>query len=97
MVARKGWKDKQLALRNQKIVLGYVFFIQDLKDGHKAIMGRNPDGRDPEPFYILIPEAHIKPKLGMEETVDAAVQRSFPELWKETWRSIMAKGLRITS
>jgi len=95
MVRRKGWKDRQLALRNQKIVAGYVFFLQDMQDGHKSIMGRSPDGRDPEPFYFLINEAKIKPVLDMEGTVTKAVQRAFPELWAETWRSIMVRGLRI--
>lgn len=88
-------RKHQIALKNQRIVAGYVFFIQDLKDGHKAIMGRDADGHDPEPFYFLISEAKIKPILEMEKTVDAAVQKAFPELWKENWREIMARGLRI--
>jgi hypothetical protein len=90
-INRKG----QIALKNQKIVAGYVFFIQDLNNGHKAIMGRDADGHDPEPFYFLISEAKIKPVLEMEKTVDAAVQKAFPELWQETWRSIMVRGLKI--
>jgi hypothetical protein len=97
MVRRKGWNGKQIALRNQRIVAGYVFFIQDMKDGHKAIMGRDANGHDPEPFYFLVSEAKINPVLEMEKTVDAAVQKAFPELWQETWRSIMAQGLRISS
>ena len=30
----------QLALRDQRLVRGFIFFMQTLKDGHKAIMGR---------------------------------------------------------
>jgi len=95
MVRRKGWSSRQIALRQQKIVAGYVFFIQDMRDGHKAIMGRDPEGHDAAPFYFLISEAKIKPILEMEKTVDAAVQKAFPKLWEENWRSIMARGLKI--
>jgi len=88
-------RKKQIALKNQRMVAGYVFFIQDLKDGHKAIMGRDAQGHDPEPFYFLISEAKIKPVLEMEKTVNTAVQKAFPELWQENWREIMARGLQL--
>jgi hypothetical protein len=90
---RKG----QIALRNQKVVQGFVFFVQSLGDGHKAIMGRYWTDRDAYPFYLLIPEAHIKPRLEMQRDVEKAAQSAFPELWAGTWRQIMARGLRITS
>ena len=90
---RKG----QIALRNQRIVNGFVFFIQDISDGHKAIMGRYWTERDAYPFYLLIPEGHIRPRLDMQKTVEAAARQAFPELWAETWRQIMVRGLRITS
>lgn len=86
---------KQLALVNQRVVRGYVFFVQNLKDGHKAIMGRDAHGHDAEPFYFLINEARIKPRLGMEKTVRQAVEEAFPRLWEQTWKDIMAKGLII--
>ena len=88
-------KKGQIALRNQKQVRGFVFFLQDISDGHKAIMGRYWTDRDAYPFYLLIPDAHIKPKLDMQRDVERAAQAAFPELWAETWRSIMAKGLKI--
>jgi hypothetical protein len=88
-------RGKAGALRNQKIVQGFVFFIQDIKGGHKAIMGRYWTDRDAYPFYLLIPEARVKPRLDMEKSVRRAVERAFPEKWQETWRRIMARGLRI--
>jgi hypothetical protein len=90
-------KKGQIALRNQKQVRGFVFFLQDISDGHKAIMGRYWTDRDAYPFYLLIPEAHIKPRLEMQRDVERAAQSAFPELWAGTWRQIMARGLRITS
>jgi len=88
-------RTKQIQLNRQKIVKGLVFFIQEIGDGHKAIMGRSVTSRIACPFYLLIPEARIKPRLEMERDVDEAVQAAFPELWAENWRQIMARGLRI--
>jgi hypothetical protein len=90
---RKG----QIALRNQKIVRGFVFFIQNMSDGKKAIMGRYFTDREAYPFYLLISEAHIAPRLDMERTVELAARQAFPELWADTWKGIMARGLKITS
>ncbi len=72
-----------------------VFFIQDF-NGRKHVFGRYYKLRQAMPMYLLIPEAHIKPVLEMERDVDEAVQASFPTLWQENWRQIMARGLRIT-
>lgn len=72
-----------------------VFFIQDF-NGRKYVFGRYYKLRQAMPMYLLIPEAHIKPVLDMERDVDEAVQASFPALWQENWRQIMARGLRIT-
>ncbi len=60
--ARRGDKRGQIAPRNQKIVKGFVFLIQEIHDGHKAIMSRNAAAREREsfPFYLLTPEAHVK-------------------------------------
>lgn len=90
-------KKGQIALRNQKQVRGFVFFLQDIADGHKAIMGRYWTEREAYPFYLLIPDAHIKPRLEMQQDVERAAQAAFPELWAAAWREIMARGLRITS
>jgi len=90
-------RTKQASLRNQRLVQGFVFFVQRMRDGHQAIMGRYWTDRDAYPFYLLIPAARIDPKLDMEKTVRTAVERAFPDRWKETWRRIMTKGLRVTS
>jgi hypothetical protein len=90
-------RGKAGALRNQRIVQGFVFFVQDMKDGHKAIMGRYWTDREAYPYYLLIPEARVNPRLEMEKNVRRAVERAFPELWQETWRRIMVKGLRVRS
>lgn len=89
-------RSGQIALRNQRRAAGFDIFVQTLADGHPAIMARYFTDRDAYPWYLLIPEAHIKPRLEMEQTVDKAVQAAFPELWAENWRAIMAKGLKIS-
>lgn len=76
--------------------LGIVFFVQTLKSGHKAIMGRYFTDRDAYPYYLLIPEAFIKPRLEMGKTVTQAVEEAFPGLWADTWHTIMVRGLRFT-
>ena len=88
-------KKGQIALRNQKQVRGFVFFLQEISDGHKAIMGRYFTDHEAYPFYLLIPEAQIKPRLDMQRTVETVARAAFPELWAETWRTIMARGLII--
>ena len=95
MVNRRG---KAGALRNQRIVQGFVFFIQTLQSGNKAIMGRYWTDREETayPFYFLIPEGKIRARLDMDKTVRQVVEREFPEQWQATWRRIMARGLRIT-
>jgi hypothetical protein len=90
-------KKGQIALRNQKVVRGFIFFLADLQDGHKAIMGRYFTEQDAYPFYLLIPDAKIKPRLEMQKDVEKAAQAAFPGLWAEAWKGIMARGLRITS
>ena len=90
-------KKGQIAIRNQQRTRGFVFFVQEIGNGHKAIMGRYWTDRTAYPFYLLIPAGHIKPVMEMEKTVDDAVKRAFPEQWAQTWRSIMARGLRITT
>jgi hypothetical protein len=88
-------KTGQIALRNQKVVQGFVFFLQEMPDGRKAIMGRYWTDRDAYPFYLLVPEGHIKPRLDMQKDVEEAVRAAFPELWDETWKQIMLRGLKI--
>jgi hypothetical protein len=72
-----------------------VFFIQEY-NGRKYVFARYYGAKQAMPMYLLIPEAHIKPVLDMQRDVDEAVQTSFPVLWQENWRQIMAKGLKFT-
>jgi len=74
---RKG----QIALRSQKIVRGFVFFLATLKTGRLAIMGRYMTEREAYPFYILIHEAHIMPRLQMEKDVGRVVEQNFEKNW----------------
>jgi hypothetical protein len=72
-----------------------VFFIQEF-NGRKYVFMRYYKMHQAMPIYLLIEEANIKPRLEMEQTVDAAVQAAFPEKWRDTWRQIMVRGLRVT-
>lgn len=83
--------------KHQKAIHALVFFLQSLKNGRRAVMARYYDSRDAVPFYLLVPEAHIPPRLGMEQTVQIAVQYAWPAQWEMNWKKIMARGLRITS
>jgi hypothetical protein len=51
---RKG----QIAIRNQVRVRGFEFFLQKLKRGDMAILGRYMTDRDAYPFYLLISHAN---------------------------------------
>jgi hypothetical protein len=89
---RKG----QVALRNQVRVKDFVFFIQKLRGGDMAIMGRYITDRDAYPFYLLIPRARVKrSQLEMEKTVERVVNERFGRHWDENWRAAYAAGLKI--
>lgn len=88
---RKG----QIALRDQKQVNGFVFFLQTLTSGEPAIMGRYWTEREAFPFYILVPEVHIKPRLQMERDVDRTIQERFERQWDIVWDRIMQQGLKL--
>lgn len=88
-------RTKGVALRNQRIVEGFVFFIQNIRNGRKAIMGRYFTEREAYPFYLLIPEGDVKPKLQMEAIVSTVVTEIFPAIWSRVWKEIMVRGLRI--
>jgi len=88
---RKG----QIAIKDQKIVRGFVFFIQTLKDGNPAIMGRYMTEQNAFPFYLLISEAHIKPRLKMEDTVTRIAQERFPRQWDVAWQRILSQGIKV--
>lgn len=89
---RKG----QIALRKQKIVRGYVFFLQKTKGGTLAILGRPATGREPFPFYWLVPHARVKKSgLDMVKTVEKTANDRFPRHWDANWKQIYASGLKI--
>jgi hypothetical protein len=90
--SRKG----QLALRNQVRVRGFVFFLQRIKDGNMAILGRYMTDRDAYPFYLLISSANVKKSaLDMEATVERIANDRFPRHWEENWRTVFANGVRL--
>lgn len=89
---RKG----QIAIRNQRVTRGLVFFMQKLKGGDMAIMGRYVTDRDAYPYYILIHSANIrKSQLDAETTVEKVVSERFQRHWDETWRTLYGNGLRL--
>jgi hypothetical protein len=89
---RKG----QIALRNQRRVRDFVFFLQNLKKGELAILGRYITEREAYPFYILIPHAHVRRShLEMVKTVESVANDRFGRHWDENWRSLYSNGLRF--
>jgi hypothetical protein len=81
--------------RNARLVRGFSFFLQTMHDGHAAIMGRYMTDRDAYPFYLLIPEATIKPVLGMAALIKQTAQANFIKNWRAVWKDVLAKGLRV--
>lgn len=89
---RKG----QIALRNQVRVRGFEFFLQRLKGGDMAILGRYFTDRDAYPFYLLVSAVHVrKSGLRMQETVERIANENFGTRWDEAWRSVYSAGLKI--
>ncbi len=88
-------KKGQISLVSTRRVRGFVFFLQQMHDGNSAIMGRYFSDRDAYPFYLLIPDAQVRPRLGMAEIVDRVAQANLLKNWEEAWRGIFAKGLRV--
>ncbi len=86
----------QVAIRNQKIVNGFVFFIQKLRGGDLAIMGRPFQERYAYPYYLLIRSANVRrSQLDMENTVERTVQDRFARHWESNWKALYSSGLRI--
>ncbi len=89
---RKG----QIALKNQRVVRGMVFFVQKLRGGHLAILGRLADGRDAAPFYLLVDEVRIKKSgLQMVATVQRIVRERLERQWDIAWKRIYDRGFRL--
>lgn len=89
-----GWNRKgQIALRNQKIVRGMVFFLANLPGGSLAIYGRYWTERDAYPMYVLTPEAHLRAIFPMEKTVVEIVEANFPENFSKAATETIANDL----
>lgn len=82
--------------RNQRIVKGFEFFLQKLRGGNVAILGRYITDKDAYPFYLLIPHARIKKSaLNMVQTVERVVNERFGRQWEKNWQQAYASGLRF--
>jgi hypothetical protein len=89
---RKG----QIALRNQKVVRGFVFFIQKMHGGDLAIMGRPFHERYAYPYYLLIHSAHVRrSQMDLGKTVEKIAEERFARHWDRNWQAVYANGLRI--
>lgn len=88
---RKG----QIALKGQKLVKGFEFFLFPDPQNPKWIMGRYFTDRDAYPFYVLVPHGRIKPSLHMQKTVENIVNDRFARNWEVVWQDIIRKGLRF--
>lgn len=89
---RKG----QIALRSQRIVNGFVFFLYPTPENPKYIMGRYFTDRKAFPFYTLTPHVTVKKSaLHMQETVQKTVDNNFSKRWDETWQKAFARGIKL--
>jgi hypothetical protein len=89
-------RNGKAGFRSQRIVNGFVFFIQKLRGGDLAIMGRPVAERHAYPYYLLIHSAHVRrSQLDMEKTVERVVQERFARHWDQNWQALYAAGLRI--
>ncbi len=95
--------------RRQAGALGsgeYIAFIQNTRAGARCIfvrhggMGTKTGPHDAEPWYVLIPEAHIKPVFPMEQlvqqAVDAGMEKNFDRAAAEVLvNNLLDSGLRV--
>lgn len=75
---RKG----QIAVKDQRLVNGMVFFVVKLKSGALAICGRKPHMQEAIPFYILVTKAHLRGIFPMFPMVESIVAAKFQENFK---------------
>lgn len=91
----RGRKGQQVTGR-QRQVRGFIFFLQKLKHGEMAILGRYFTDRDAYPFYLLIPHARVKrSQMEMVKTVERVANERFGRHWDRNWQSAYASGLRF--
>lgn len=77
-----GRKLKQLGSRE------FVAFLRYDQRGTLCIFVRVSSSRDAEPWYILTPEAHVRPVLQMADTVQRIAEERFETHWDDTWADI---------
>jgi hypothetical protein len=64
-------------------------FVQVDRRGTLCIFVRSTEQKhDAEPWYILVPEATIRARLGMAETVAQVADQRFEQHWEDAWSSI---------
>lgn len=92
-----GEMERQLRLQPVKLVRGWEFFQKRARNGALYIFGRQASehARGIHPMYKLVPEVTIKPRLGMETTVQGYVDAHFQEEWEKMWVQIAAKGIHL--
>lgn len=89
-------KNGKTGFRSQRIVNGFVFFVQRLRGRDLAIMGRPIAERYAYPYYLLIHGANVKrSKLQAEKTVNQIARERFGQNWEANWRYVYASGIRI--
>lgn len=66
----------------------FVAFLQVDKAGTVCIFVRSGSKRDAEPWYVLVPEAHIRAVLGMDVIVQEVADSRFETHWDDAWDSI---------
>lgn len=77
------------------VLQGYTFFLVTLNTGTLAIVGRHSSGREIYPFYVLVPERTIQQRFGLVADVGEFVKANYDKVWKDVWRDINVRGIRI--
>ncbi len=103
-----GGKPRRALGRDARKKLGsndYIAFIQHAKDGTLCIFVRHGgigyhEGRDAEPFYTLVREAHIKARFPMgeivQQVVEANAEKNFDRAAAEVLvNRALKSGLRV--
>lgn len=66
----------------------YVAFLQYDRRGTLCVFVRIQGQRDPQPWYILTPQATVKAVLEMATTVAKVVDERFETHWDDAWDAI---------
>jgi hypothetical protein len=96
LTSRRQGRERQLVLKNQVLVRGWVFWESTQPwRGKEWIFGRNANVKTREvfPMYELVPEAEIKPRFPMEQAVQARVEKAFPANFTAAAAEVMSNDL----